>query len=122
MKTYALDVTRFIAVLAAVATAAFSAGGIRTAAAEECTGPFRQCAIGVGAKCERTPQGTQKIVYYDYPGRVMSFETCVGRIFEAAAQPNPYKPAPAGGQSRRTAGSANLSLPDSDLISPLVDR
>ncbi len=103
----------------AVAIAAtLSAGGMRTAGAEECTGPFRQCAISVGAKCERTPQGTQKIVYYDYPGRVMSFETCVGSIFEAAGQPSPYKPAPAGGQSRR----ATLPFPDSELISPLVDR
>ena len=132
MKTQALDVTRCraggraalrAAVLAAVAIAAFPAGEMRMAAAEECTGPFRQCAISVSAKCERTPEGKQLIVYYDYPGKVMSFERCVGKVFEAAGKPNPYTTTPArvaSERSRRQAGSADLPLPDSLLLYPTI--
>ncbi len=84
------------AALFAVAIAAFSAAGARTAAAQpmECTGPFRQCAIDVGAKCTREPDGKQLMTYYDSPGNVMIFERCVGEVFEKAGKPNPYKPAP----------------------------
>ncbi len=77
----------------AVAIAAFAAGGMRMAAADECKGPIRQCAIEIGATCEQTPKG-QVIKYYDTSNHVASFEDCVGRLLEAAGRPNPYKTSP----------------------------
>lgn len=117
MKSLALS----LALLATLS--AFSAGGMRTAAAEECTGPFRECAIGVGAVCSRDRAGKLRMTYWDHPGKVMSFEQCVGRIFEAAGQQNPYKtPARAASEpGRRQAGTARLTVPDSELLDPIVD-
>ena len=95
---------------------AFSAGGMRTAAAEECVGPFRQCAVGVGAVCSRDPDGKQRMTYWDYPGNVMMFERCVGRIFEANGQPNPYT---TSGASR----GGGLTVPYTELLYPrMPDR
>ena len=71
--------------VAAVALAATSA------AAEECTGPFRQCAIDVVAECTRDPDGVQRMTYVDISARTVHFERCVGRIYEARGLPNPYK-------------------------------
>ena len=71
--------------VAAVALAATSA------AAEECTGPFRQCAIHVVAECTRDPDGVQRMTYVDISARTVHFERCVGRIYEARGLPNPYK-------------------------------
>jgi hypothetical protein len=94
------------------ATAVFSAGDTRTAAAQECTGPFRQCAIAVGAKCSRDPNGQQRMTYWDVPGNTIQFERCVGGIFEAAGKPNPYKTG--------ITTSGNLTVPYSELLYPLV--
>lgn len=80
------------------------------AAAEECTGPFRECAIGVGAQCSRDAAGRQRMAYYDGGGRVIAFERCVGRIFEAAGHPNPYKTG--------VATYGNLSIPLTDVEVP----
>lgn len=76
-------------------------------AAEPCVGPFRQCAYAVSARCERDRDGQQRIEYWNYGSRVMAFEQCVGRIFEAAGQPNPYK---TGGATRGA-----LTLPRTEL-------
>jgi hypothetical protein len=95
-----------------VAVGTFSAAGIRTAAADECTGPFRQCAIEVRAICSRDPDGKQRMTYGDYPGNTMGFERCVARVFAAAGQPDPYK-TPAG---RQTGGK--LTIPYSDVFYP----
>lgn len=100
------------AALAAAATTV-SAGGMTAAAAEECTGPFRQCAFAVSAVCSRDAGGRQRMTYWDSGGKVIAFEQCVGRIFEAAGRPNPYK------TGITTAG--NLSVPYTELLYPLVD-
>ncbi len=106
--------------LALLATiSAFSAGATRTDAAAECTGPFRECAVGVGAVCSRDANGKQRMTYWDTPGRVMSFEQCVGRIFEANGQPNPYTTA--GAARARQGGRAALTVPYTELLYPQVD-
>ena len=77
----------------------FLAGGTRVAAAVECTGPFKQCAIEVGAFCE-IENGKLMIWYKEREGAAMRFEQCVGKVYEANGRPNPYlsgsaqKPAP----------------------------
>ena len=74
------------------ASVSFSPSGVRTASAmENCTGPFRQCAIEVQAYCSRDANGQQRMTYWDHSGYTMRFEQCVGRIFEASGRPNPYK-------------------------------
>jgi hypothetical protein len=78
------------AALLAAALAALAAGGMRTAAASDCTGPLRQCLIEIGAICERTATG-QRIQFYDTPARVARYEECVGKLYEANGRPNPYK-------------------------------
>ena len=72
----------FIAVVALTAT---------SAVAEECTGPFRQCAIDVVAECSRDPDGVQRMSYIDISARTIHFERCVGKVYEAHGLPNPYK-------------------------------
>lgn len=103
------------AVLAALAA---SAVGVETAQAEPCVGPFRQCAYAVGAWCERDRSG-QVINYWDHPGNVMMFERCVGDMFEAAGQPNPYKTGVVTTGSRRKGGRA-LTMPRSELHYPVT--
>jgi hypothetical protein len=88
----------------------FSAAGPRTAAAQQCTGPFVSCAIEVQARCSRDPNGMQRMTYWDHPGYTTRFEQCVGRIFEAAGQPNPYKT----GITR----AGNLVVPYTELLYP----
>jgi hypothetical protein len=88
----------------------FSAGGTRTAAAQPCTGPFVSCAIEVQAQCSRDANGRQRMTYWDRAGFTTRFEQCVGRIFEAAGQPNPYKT----GISR----AGNLVVPYTELLYP----
>jgi hypothetical protein len=105
--------------LTLVATiSAFSVVGTRTAAAQECTGPFRQCATSVSAWCDRD-RGGQVINYWDHPGNVTVFERCVGGIFEANGLPNPYKTgvAAAGGRRGKT-----LAVPRSELHYPIRDQ
>jgi hypothetical protein len=75
-----------------VAVAGFSAGGTRSAAAVDCAGPLKQCAIEVGAFCEME-DGRMKIWYKEREGAVMRFEECVGKVYEAHGRPNPYRPA-----------------------------
>jgi hypothetical protein len=75
-----------------VAVAAFSAGGTRSAAAVECSGPLKQCAVEVGAFCE-IENGKLMMWYKEREGAVMRFEECVGRVYEAHGRPNPYRPA-----------------------------
>jgi len=70
----------------------FSACGMRMAAAVECTGPFKQCAIEVGAFCE-IENGKQMIWYKEREGAAMRFEQCIGKVYEANGRPNPYRPA-----------------------------
>lgn len=92
------------------ALAVFSAGGTRTTAAQPCTGPFVSCAIEVQAQCSRDPNGMQRMTYWDRAGFTTAFEQCVGRIFEAAGQPNPYKT----GITR----AGNLVVPYTELLYP----
>jgi hypothetical protein len=77
------------AVLAA--TAVLTGVGMQSAAAEECEGPFRQCALGVSAHCSRDRDGEQRMIFSDSQGRTLKFEQCVGRIYEARGIPNPIK-------------------------------
>jgi hypothetical protein len=90
-----------------------------TAGAEPCTGPFVSCAIAVHAQCSRDPDGKQRMTYWDSGGNVIAFEQCVGRIFEANGQPNPYKTGTTGSASRR--GGATLQVPYTELLYPRVD-
>jgi hypothetical protein len=115
MKSLSLTLGFFVAV------AAFSTSGVRTVAAQECTGPFRECAIGARATCTRQPNGRQLMTYWDYPNKVSGFEQCVGRIFEAAGQQNPYKTHGAATTvpARRQATSA-LTVPDTELLYPVT--
>jgi hypothetical protein len=96
------------AVLAALTV--FSAGGTRTAAAQQCAGPFVSCAIEVQARCSRDSNGVQRMTYWDHPGFTIRFEQCVGRIFEAAGQPNPYKTG--------ITSAGNLTVPYTELLYP----
>jgi hypothetical protein len=105
------------AVVAVVAVGTFSAAAIRPAAAAECTGPFRECAIGAKARCTRDRDGQQLMTYWDNPGNVYLFERCVGRIFEAAGQPDPYK-TPAASATGRTRRGGHLTIPRSNLLYP----
>jgi hypothetical protein len=105
MKSLCLTiVTFFIAVLA------LSVAGMRLAAAEPCTGPFVSCAVAVQATCSRDPDGRQRMAYWDQGGNTIQFERCVGRIFEAAGQPNPYKTG--------ITSSGNLTVPRTELLYP----
>jgi hypothetical protein len=62
------------------------------------------------------------MTYWDHPGNVSSFETCVGRIFEAAGQPNPYKsPGALVQRGGRQVARSNLTVPYTELLYPLVD-
>jgi short subunit dehydrogenase-like uncharacterized protein len=97
---------------AALLAATFSAAGMRTAAAEACAGPFRQCAISVSAECSRDADGVQRIRYWDVSGRVIQFEQCAGRIYEARGLQNPYKTGSA---------SSALPLPRTELLYPLEE-
>ena len=75
----------------AVALAAFSAGGGQFASAQQCTGPFAPCATEVNGQCPLDSTGEPRITFVDRSGNSMRFEQCVGRIFAAAGQPDPYK-------------------------------
>jgi hypothetical protein len=88
---------------------------IPVASAEPCTGPFRECAIQVNAKCSRDADGKQRMTYWDYPGKTTQFERCVAGIFAAAGQPNPYTPG--GAASAR--GRGGLTVPYSELLYPM---
>jgi hypothetical protein len=48
----------------------------------------------------------------------MSFEQCVGRIFEANGQANPYTTA---GAARARQGKAALTIPYTELLYPQID-
>ena len=93
-----------------VAAVVFSVAGMRMAVAEQCTGPFVSCAVAVQATCSRDPDGTQRMTYWDQAGNTIQFERCVGRIFEAAGQPNPYKTG--------ITSSGNLTVPRTELLYP----
>ena len=93
-------------------TSVFSA---RPAVAEPCTGPFRQCAVSVNATCSRDADGRQRMTYWDYPGNTIQFDRCVGGVFEAAGQPNPYTGS--GGAARGR--NAGLTMPYTELLYPM---
>jgi hypothetical protein len=76
------------------ATAGVYAAATTPAAATSCTGPFRQCAIEVGAFCE-FENGKMMIWYKDREGASSRFEDCIGKVFEANGKPNRYRPASA---------------------------
>jgi len=118
MKTQGFGAACNAIVLAATAAAAFTAGGISLASAEQCTGPFRECAVTAGAICSRDPDGVQRMTYYDYPGRVMGFEQCVGHIFEAAGQRNPYTSL----AGRNASSGGKLTVPRSYVIYPFLEK
>jgi hypothetical protein len=103
----------FSIAISLAATAAFSASGVQSAAAQQCTGPFVSCATAVNATCSRDANGRQRMTYWDSGGNVIAFEQCVGRIFEAAGKPNPYKTG--------ITTSGNLTVPYSELLYPQVD-
>lgn len=102
--------TLIAASLLVTTCAAAIVGLSRPVAAEECSGPFRECAIGVGAQCSRDASGRQRMAFSDGGGRVITFEKCVGRIFEAAGHPNPYKTG--------VATYGDLSVPTTDVEVP----
>ena len=97
---------------AIVATCAtLSMTEIRTASAEPCTGPFRQCAAEVQAYCTRDANGRQRWTYYDSPGYTYRFERCVGAVFRAAGKPDPY--------TTGVATYGNLTVPYTELLYPM---
>ena len=93
MKTRGTMAALSAAVFAAAAAGTLFAGGMQKAVAAECTGPFAKCAIEVGGRCERMPNGKMLMTCYDKGGYVGAFEECVGKVFEAHGRPNPYRPA-----------------------------
>ena len=99
-------------IIAATVLAALSTltSGMRAEAIQPCGGPFRQCAIEVGAYCSRDADGRQRITYWDHPGNTIRFERCVGGIFEASGRPNPYKTG--------VSTYGNLSVPMTELLYP----
>jgi hypothetical protein len=105
MKTLLSFTTALIA-----AAAAPTAAGAQSLA--QCTGPFRQCAIDVQAECERDASGRERWRYWDYPGYTISFERCVGGIFESRGLPNPYKTG--------IASSGGLTVPYTELLYPPI--
>jgi hypothetical protein len=96
--------------------AAFVAASSSLASAAECSGPFRECAYAVNAVCSRDADGKQRMTYWDYPGKTMQFERCVGGIFEAAGQANPYKTGAAAARGR----GAGLTVPYTELLYPRI--
>jgi len=98
IKKVGLQAAINAAVVIAGVVAALSMGGVRIAAAVECSGPFRQFAIEVGAFCE-FENGKMMMWYKDREGASMRFEECVGKVFEANGKPNPYRPASAPKQT-----------------------
>jgi hypothetical protein len=97
MKTQEFAAASGAAIFMLVAVAGFLTGGTRMAAAVECSGPLKQCAIEVGAFCE-IENGKTMMWYKEREGAVMRFEECVGKVYEANGRPNPYRPAPASTQ------------------------
>jgi len=76
-----------------------------------CTGPFAHCAIQVQATCSRDPNGQQRMTYWDWPGNTITFERCVGAVFESTGRPNPYKTG--------ISSSRGLSVPYTELLYPM---
>ena len=103
-----LSAAALVAAVAAVPTPAAAQG------LQQCTGPFRRCAITVQAQCSRDPSGRERWRYWDYAGNTVAFERCVGGIFEAAGQPNPYKTG--------IASSGGLTVPFTELLYPMHER
>jgi hypothetical protein len=95
---------------AAVALTIFSAGGTQSAAAQQCTGPFASCANEVSATCPLNRSGEPRITFVDRASNAMRFEKCVGRVFAAAGQPDPYKTG--------AMPSGDLQMPALDVIQP----
>jgi hypothetical protein len=93
MKNRGFGAAMGAAIFMFVAVAAFSTAGTRRAAAVDCSGPLKQCAIEVGAFCE-IENGKMMIWYKEREGAAMRFEECVGKVYEAHGRPNPYRPAP----------------------------
>lgn len=93
-----------------VVTSALIVSLPQPSSAQECTGPFRECANSVGAQCSRDASGQQRIIYSDGGGRVTTFERCVGRIFQAAGHPDPYK------TGVQTYGE--LTVPSTEILVP----
>ena len=89
MTKLGLNAAACAAVIAA--TAGFYAAATVPAAAVDCAGPFRQCAIDVGAFCE-IENGKMMIWYKDREGTSSRFEECIGKVHEAHGKPNPYRP------------------------------
>jgi hypothetical protein len=113
MKPLSLIATALLA-----AIPAFLAGNVWTAAAQECTGPFRQCAIEVQAQCSRDSDGRQRITYVDNLGNVMRFEGCVSRIFEANGQRSPYKQPIGSVNAGQQVDGGSLTVPLTELLYP----
>jgi hypothetical protein len=91
------------------ATATFSTIGIRTAAAQSCTGPFESCATAIQATCSIDRSGRQRMSYYDPSGsNTIVLQRCVGGIFQAAGHPNPY--------TTGVATYGNLMVPETELL------
>jgi hypothetical protein len=83
---------------------------------QQCTGPFRPCAIEVQATCSRDPNGQLRFVFDDAWGKWPRWERCVGRIFEAHGQKDPFKSTsgnPAGQQA-----SGPLTVPYTEMLYP----
>ena len=95
---------------AVVAFTILSAGGTQLATAQQCTGPFAPCAIEVGATCPLDRSGAPRITFVARASNAMRFETCVGRIFAAAGQPDPYKTG--------TMPSGDLQMPAVEVLEP----
>ena len=57
-------------------------------------------------------RGEPRITFFDRAGNAMRFEKCVGRIFAAAGQPDPYRT----GQ----VPSGDLQMPAVEVIEPSI--
>ena len=100
----------FLVLGAAIALATFSAGG-PPAAAQQCT-RVRLLHLPMKSAPHAHSIGATRITFFDRAGNVMRFEKCVGRIFAAARQPDPYKT----GQ----VPSGDLQMPAVEMLEPSI--
>jgi hypothetical protein len=93
-------IVRQISAATAAATVILCFAGTASANTVPCSGPFKQCAIEVGAFCEME-NGKMMIWYKDREGASRRFEECIGKVYEAHGKRNPYKPASSQPQSKQ---------------------
>ena len=99
-----------------VTAAAITVGGTDIAAAVECSGPFKQCAIEIGAFCE-IENGKLMIWYKDREGTSHRFEQF--SRWQGLRSTRPPEPVQAG--RRAETGAEAVSARDA-VVTPARDK